>query len=311
MDQTIYGGYMSWKKYLDNSYYQSVAKHLNFRAFDSEKDVKTIQDYARSKGVRSIDSQNDLNKIMGSGGSSSSSSGGSSSSNSLYSNQYYQAIAKHLGIKRLDSQNDINKIKDYARSKGVRNIDSQNDLNKVIGSSAPNVSSANQSGSSSSSFGNAYERAIANQIGIQSFDSQNDLNRVRNYAKSKGVSSIDSENDLRTIFGSDYSPSMLQNSRTDSDKLSGLGSNAAYKNDIKAIEDRGKADLNTFNSSKKKTKSVVDQSVFDVDSKSGGGVRMESIGGVREAMVRQGSRYSFNRRGGRIKQIKQNPRYYK
>lgn len=146
-----------------------------------------------------------------------------------------------------------------------------------------------------------FYKAVADHLNIK-YNSQSAFNQIKDYAKSKGVSGLDSQNDLNKIFGTgNYSKSSSSNN--DPDKLD-VQSNSLYSNKIKGINNKGKDKIKKFK--KSATKSVVDQSVVNLDSQAAGGVRMRGIGGIRKSMLTGGIQSAFNRRGKRIQKIKKN-----
>lgn len=57
---------MSFKKYKNDKFYKAVADHLGIK-YNSQSAFNKIKNYAKKKGVSGLDSQNDLNKILGTG----------------------------------------------------------------------------------------------------------------------------------------------------------------------------------------------------------------------------------------------------
>lgn len=141
-----------------------------------------------------------------------------------------------------------------------------------------------------------FYKAVADHLGIN-YNSQSAFNKIKNYAKKKGVLGLDSQNDLDKIF------SEGKYSNSGPEKLD-VKSNDNYANKIKGIYDSGKKKLNKFKNNSA-IKSVVDQSVVNLNSQAAGGVRMRGISGVRKAMLRTGFKAAFNRSGKRIKKIKE------
>ena len=57
---------MSFKKYKNDKFYKAVADHLGIK-YNSQSAFNQIKNYAKKKGVSALNSQNDLNKIIGKG----------------------------------------------------------------------------------------------------------------------------------------------------------------------------------------------------------------------------------------------------
>ena len=117
------------------------------------------QNLAKTLGVSSVDSKDDLRKIQEYNSRKTNSNSTPSETMNVSANQ--RTIAKLLGIQNIDSQNDINQInraQQTAALLGIQNIDSQNDIKQIRG---------------------AYDAAAA--IGISNIDSQNDINQIREY----------------------------------------------------------------------------------------------------------------------------------
>lgn len=141
-----------------------------------------------------------------------------------------------------------------------------------------------------------FYKAVADHLGIK-YNSQSAFNKIKNYAKKKGVSGLDSQNDLNKILGTG-------NNNNDKDLLQGIDSNKPNKNTIENLYSKGQDEVKDFNKNTA-VQSVVDMSNVDVGTKAAGGVRMAGISDVRKAMLRGGVRAAFNRKGKRIKKIKE------
>ena len=124
-----------------------------------------MRSVAASLGIKSIDSQNDLNQIfsrMGSGNSGNSSIGNITPE--------MRRVAESLGIQGIDSENDLRQIR-AAMGSG----------NSSLGNITPEM------------------RSVAASLGIQSIDSENDLRQIRD-AMGSGNSSDGYNQDFQNMM---------------------------------------------------------------------------------------------------------------